>query len=104
MSTLELVRALYDYNEWANNYVLDAAGKLTALELERPFPASFGSVEANLAHVLAGQVVWPAALDGWVELEAAGGGTGCPWSGRDPGGVPRVAREAAAIPGCDQGN
>ena len=58
MSTLELIRALYDYNEWANNHLLDAAGKLTAVELERPFPASFGSVEANLAHILAGQVVW----------------------------------------------
>src|SRR5437867_3568667 len=58
MTTLDLIRALYDYNEWANNHVLDDAAKLTPQELSRPYPASFGSVEANLAHIMAGQVVW----------------------------------------------
>ena len=58
MSKLELVRALYDYNEWADDCVLQAAGRLTHEELARCMGGSFGSVEGNLAHVMAGQVVW----------------------------------------------
>jgi uncharacterized damage-inducible protein DinB len=29
MSKLELVRALYEYNEWANNLVIEAASRMT---------------------------------------------------------------------------
>jgi uncharacterized damage-inducible protein DinB len=58
MSKLEVVRALYDYNEWANDHVLNAAAKLSEDKFRRKQGASFGSVEANLAHIMGGQVVW----------------------------------------------
>lgn len=58
MSKLELIRALYDYNEWANNHVLDAASHLSDGEFARPLGASFGSVQDNLVHTIAAQIVW----------------------------------------------
>lgn len=58
MEALEQIRALYEYNEWANKHVLEAAGGLSEAELTGESGASFGSIESNLAHVLAGQVVW----------------------------------------------
>jgi uncharacterized damage-inducible protein DinB len=62
VSKLELIRAWYDYNEYANKRVLDAAAQLSADDFSRPQGASFDSVEGNLAHIMAGQVVW---LDRW---------------------------------------
>jgi uncharacterized damage-inducible protein DinB len=58
VSKLELIRALYDYNEWANGHVLDAAGQLTDEEFSRKQGASFESVEGNLAHVVGAQIIW----------------------------------------------
>jgi len=58
MSKLELIRALYDYNEYANDRVLDAAAKLSADDLVRKQGASFDSVEGNLGHVVAAQIAW----------------------------------------------
>jgi len=62
VSKLELVRALYDYNEYANNRVLETAAKLGVDELQRKQGTSFESVAGNLAHVMGGQVVW---LERW---------------------------------------
>ena len=58
MSKLEMIRSLYDYNEWANNHVLEAASRLSEDELSRKQGASFESVEGNLAHIVGAQVVW----------------------------------------------
>jgi uncharacterized damage-inducible protein DinB len=58
MSALEQIQALYDYNEWANNHVLAVASTLSEEEFSRDQGASWGSVEANLAHINAGHVVW----------------------------------------------
>jgi uncharacterized damage-inducible protein DinB len=58
MSKVELIRALYDYNEWANNRLLKTASELSADEFSRTQGASWGSIEANLAHVAGAQVVW----------------------------------------------
>jgi uncharacterized damage-inducible protein DinB len=55
---LELIRALYDYNEWANNRLLKTASELSSDEFSRSQGASWGSVEANLAHIAGAQVVW----------------------------------------------
>ncbi len=62
MSKLELVRGLYDYNEWANNHVLDAASSLSDDEFSRKQGASFESVEGNLGHIVAAQTNW---LERW---------------------------------------
>jgi uncharacterized damage-inducible protein DinB len=58
VSKLELVRGLYDYNEWANNHVIEAASTLSEEEFSQKQGASFESVEGNLAHVMGAQVVW----------------------------------------------
>src|SRR3990170_5743786 len=58
MSKIELIRALYDYNEWANNRLLKTASELSQDEFSRPQGASWGSVQANLAHIAGAQVVW----------------------------------------------
>ena len=62
MSKLELIRGLYEYNEWANNHVLDAAAALTEDEFSHKQGASFESVEGNLAHIMGAQVIW---LERW---------------------------------------
>ncbi len=58
MSKLDLISALYEYNEWANNHVLDAAARLTGEEFSRKQGASFESVEGNLAHIVGAQIIW----------------------------------------------
>ena len=58
MSKLELIGAYYEYNEYANNRLLDFASKLSEEEFSRTQGASFDSVEGNLAHIFAGQTVW----------------------------------------------
>jgi uncharacterized damage-inducible protein DinB len=63
VSKLEIIRALYEYNEWANNHILEAAARLSDAEFSRRQGASFDSVEGNLAHIAGGQVIW---LERWM--------------------------------------
>jgi len=42
MSKLELIRALYDYNEYANDRVLEAAARLSGERFAEKQGASFG--------------------------------------------------------------
>jgi uncharacterized damage-inducible protein DinB len=56
VSKLDIVRALYEYNEWADNHVLEAASHLTDEEFSRQQGASFDSVEGNLAHIVGAQI------------------------------------------------
>jgi uncharacterized damage-inducible protein DinB len=58
MGKLELIRAMYDYNEWANNHVLQTAAQVSEDDFVRPQGASFDSVEGNLAHIVGAQIVW----------------------------------------------
>ena len=73
MSALEQIRALYEYNEWANNHVLDAASKLDEDELGIERGASYGSVQGNLVHTASAQVLWLAR-----------------WAQSGPVGMPRL--------------
>ena len=61
---LDQIRALYEYNEWANGHVLNAASGLTDEELGRKLGASFGSVQGNLWHMVWAQGVWLARWTG----------------------------------------
>ncbi len=58
MSKLEMIGALYGYNEWANGRVLEAASGLSEEEFRREMGASYGSVGASLAHIVGAQMVW----------------------------------------------
>ena len=62
--TLEMMRTLCGYNEWANNRVLEAAAGLGDEEMLRPLGVSHGSLGMNMLHQLGGQVGW---LSTWQE-------------------------------------
>jgi uncharacterized damage-inducible protein DinB len=56
--TPEQMRALYDYNAWANRRQLEAVGKVTAEEFLRPMGSSFGSLRDTIAHIYGAELVW----------------------------------------------
>jgi uncharacterized damage-inducible protein DinB len=56
--TPQEMRALYDYNAWANHRSLDAASALTAEQFVKPMGSSFGSVRDTLGHIYGGEWVW----------------------------------------------
>jgi uncharacterized damage-inducible protein DinB len=56
--TPENMRALYDYNAWANHRSLDAASALNPEEFTRTMGSSFSSVRDTLAHIYGGEWVW----------------------------------------------
>ncbi len=58
MSKLEMVRSLFEYNEWANEQVLEAAARVDEEELTRERDVSFGSVQGILLHILGSHVSW----------------------------------------------
>ncbi len=60
--TPEQVRALYDYNAWANHRVLDACEVLAPEQFTRDLGSSFRSVRDTLAHILGAEWVW---LERW---------------------------------------
>lgn len=89
--TPETIRALYDYNAWANHRTLDATAALKPEEFTRMLGSSFSSVRDTLAHIYGAEWVWlerfqrhsPSSLPGaadfadvaslrnrWEELEA----------------------------------
>ncbi len=71
--TPEQIRALYDYNAWANRRILDACGALTEEQFTRDLGSSFRSVRDTLVHIMLGEGFW---------LER--------FRGRSPGAVPPV--------------
>ncbi|HEV8574445.1 MAG TPA: DinB family protein [Dehalococcoidia bacterium] len=58
MSKLELIRRLYEYHEWADDRLLDAAARVPEQELTRDADIPFGNVRDNLLHILGSQVSW----------------------------------------------
>jgi len=64
MSTLEMVRALYAYHEWADDRLLATASRVNEEDLARAVEVPFGSVQGNLLHILGSQVSWLMRLTG----------------------------------------
>ena len=58
MGKLELIRDLYQYNEWANGRIVETAEALDSAALEGDGETSWGSVVATMAHVAAAQEAW----------------------------------------------
>lgn len=56
--TPEEMRALYNYNAWANHRSLDAAAKLTNEQFIKPMGSSFPSVRDTLAHICGAEWIW----------------------------------------------
>jgi uncharacterized damage-inducible protein DinB len=55
---LESVRTSFEYNRWANRRLLQAAGELSAEELDRDLRGSFSSIKGTLRHLLWGERAW----------------------------------------------
>jgi uncharacterized damage-inducible protein DinB len=62
MSKLELVRHLYEYNDWANGKLLAAARGVPAAELAAGRAVSWGNCLTGFGHIAAAQVNW---LERW---------------------------------------
>lgn len=58
MSKIELMRALYGYNEWANDKILEAAAKVNSEDLSRKSELSPKGITATLAHAVGTQIFW----------------------------------------------
>lgn len=58
MSKLELVRGMYEYNEWANDVILDACGAISDEELRGKQAISHDSIATLMVHILGAQVLW----------------------------------------------
>lgn len=56
--TPEDIRALYDFNAWANHRTLEAAAALKPEEFLRGMGSSFSSVRDTLAHIYGGEWLW----------------------------------------------
>jgi len=56
------IKNLFDYTEWANRHVLDAAEALSEEDLKRDFKISHDSIFGTLAHMAGAEWVW---LERW---------------------------------------
>ena len=55
---------IWEYDEWATNKLLDAAGKLDGAAFDKDLGASFRSLHGTFAHILAAQRLWLARWQG----------------------------------------
>lgn len=62
--TPEEIRALYEYNAWANQRVLEACAALNDEQFKRELGGSFPSVRDTLGHILGAEWVWLERWDG----------------------------------------
>jgi uncharacterized damage-inducible protein DinB len=60
--TVDEIRALFDFNHWANARTLDACAALSTEGFVRPNGSSFPSVRDTLAHIHGAEWVW---LERW---------------------------------------
>ena len=59
---LKEIRFLFDYTQWANHLILDAAEKLSDEERRRTVGVSHGSIHGTLVHMLGAEWIW---LERW---------------------------------------
>jgi uncharacterized damage-inducible protein DinB len=72
------IRHLFDYTEWANALVLDAAAKLDDEQLRREVQISHGSIFGTLLHMAGAEWIWlerwhghsPQGADAWALWKA----------------------------------
>ncbi len=58
------LRRMARYNQWANQRLYAACAELPAAEYHKPRPAFFGSIHGTLNHLLVGDRVWLARVEG----------------------------------------
>ncbi len=52
------IKLYYDYNEWANNRILDAAQRAPLEQLTKPNEFGWGDLRGTLAHILNAETHW----------------------------------------------
>jgi uncharacterized damage-inducible protein DinB len=55
---LAIIAALYRYNSWATEQVLDAVSRLTQADFTRDLKSGFGCIRDTLTHLLWGEWIW----------------------------------------------
>lgn len=60
----ELFTRFAAYNAWANLRLLEACGRLDPGEWQAPRPSFFGSIHRTLNHLMVGDLLWLARLEG----------------------------------------
>jgi uncharacterized damage-inducible protein DinB len=74
------MKALYDYNAWANGRAMEATSALSDEQFTKQLGSSFSSVRDTLAHIFGAEWVW---------LER--------FQGRSPGGLPDPGQYADLV-------
>jgi uncharacterized damage-inducible protein DinB len=64
MADSRQLRRLVAYNQWADERILAAVDGVPAEELDRPREAYFGTIAANLRHIVMAQRIWLARWSG----------------------------------------
>jgi uncharacterized damage-inducible protein DinB len=64
MVTPELLRLLFQYNQWADRKLLDACSALTNEQFTRDLGSSFRSVRDTVAHLYGAEWVWNERIQG----------------------------------------
>ena len=64
MVTPELLRTLFQYNQWADRRLLDACSPLTNEQFTRDLGSSFRSVRDTLVHLYGAEWVWNERMEG----------------------------------------
>jgi uncharacterized damage-inducible protein DinB len=64
MMLTDVLRDLYEYNEWANERVLDAAARLSPEAFSTPDDTPHGSIRDTLLHMILAQYYWLSWWDG----------------------------------------
>ena len=64
MVTPELLRTLFQYNQWADRRMVDACSALTNEQFTRDLGSSFPSVRDTLVHLYGAEWVWNERIEG----------------------------------------
>lgn len=52
------ILTLFDYSQWANGRLLEAATKVNPEQFTSPYPCNYGSLRGILVHILVSYTVW----------------------------------------------
>ena len=65
----DALKLMYEYNEWANDRILDAAEQLSPEQLKAPNELGWNSLFGALAHILDAEIYWRTFLAENVETD-----------------------------------
>lgn len=60
--SLDYLRLLYAYNDWANQRILDEASNLSQAQLHAPDDGGYGSVHTTLVHTMEAEWTWASII------------------------------------------